>query len=85
MSIFRNNVTRFLATLLLPILMLSPSTGYAQDKQKEKANKPAENRNIVRPESSKSSPRDDNRGPERTFIPREKISAGKPVSFPTDI
>ena len=81
MSIFRNKATLQTIALILPLLIVaSPSTD-AADGQREKAEKPAETRQGTQP---KSTPRESGRS-DRNFTPREKISAGKPVSFPTDI
>lgn len=84
MSNFRNKMTQIAAVLLFLLMVLAPSTGDALDGQEKKINNPEESQKVIRSDNKKSTPEEERRQ-DRTFIPREKISAGKPVSFPTDI
>lgn len=81
MSIFRNRASVPAIALVLPFLMLASSPLGAAEGQQDKVEKPAETRESTQP---RRPPRANGRSG-GIFVPKEKISAGKPVSFPTDI
>lgn len=81
MSIFRNRASLRAIAMILPLLTMASPPLDAAEGQREKAEKPAETRQSTQPES----PPRQSGGSGRNFVPKEKISAGKPVSFPTDI
>jgi hypothetical protein len=78
MSIFRNSsaLATIIATVML--VLIAPAANAAE---KPEAGKPAETRRPVQP-VVKAPIRKPSKG---VFKPKEKISAGKPVSFPSDI
>lgn len=81
MSILRTKETLRSFAVFLPVLLLALPSANAAEGQKEKLKKPTETRQSTQP---KTTPQAAGK-PDRNFTPREKVSAGKPVSFPTDI
>ena len=81
MSTFRNKILRAAVLLILPLLATVVSAPRAGGEQKKQAEKPTISQSI----DQKKIKSKDRIRPDRKFIPSVKVSAGKPVSFPTDI
>ena len=81
MSTFRIRASLQTIALILPFLIMASPPLDAAEGQREKAVKPSETRQST---ESKGTKRESGKAG-RKFVPKEKISAGKPVSFPTDI
>jgi hypothetical protein len=79
MSIFRNSGALATIFTIVMLVLVAPVAAVAAEKQG--AGKPAETRRPVQP-VVKAPVRKPSKG---VFKPKEKISAGKPVSFPSDI